>query len=234
MESISIGVIERSLTDIVKGLEKYIIGNNICRKDNQITWNNYQSGIIKKTYYPFEYQKIIDEKQYSILLNDLSAIQFFYDFTNDSKLISARLAIYPNPELTIPVTGINEFENLSFQDEVYDHMYSIMDIMSDLNEYDCLFPTNTSHLRFDYDSDAKSHSKSHFQVSSINNLRIDTNFILLPKVFLFFCRNLFQNDTLNLLNLESEEAHFTSFDDLKRNHWHMHYQKILRVQGSNS
>ncbi|MCH4247491.1 MAG: DUF2290 domain-containing protein [Acinetobacter populi] len=229
MDEININVVERSLSDIVSKLERHIVGNNICRKDNQITWNNYQTGIIKKTYYPFEYQSIIDSRQYSLLLNDLSALQFFYEFNNESKLISARLAIYPNPELTLPVKSLNEFENLSYRDDIYDHIFSIMDIMSDLNEYDCLFPVNTSHLRFDYDSDAKSHSKSHFQISGINNLRIDTDFILLPKVFLFFCRNLIESECLSLLDINGEEVHFKSFDDAKRNSWHVHYKKSNTV-----
>ncbi len=123
MNSISMSVIERSLSDIVQGLQDHIIGNNICRKGNQISWNNYQSGIIKKIYYPFEYQKIIDEKQYSLLLDDLSAIQFFYDFNNEAKLISARLAIYPNPELTIPVESLNDFQDLAYRDEMHDHIF---------------------------------------------------------------------------------------------------------------
>ena len=229
MNSISMNVIERSLSDIVQGLQDHIIGNNICRKGNQISWNNYQSGIIKKIYYPFEYQKIIDGKQYSLLLDDLSAIQFFYDFNNESKLISARLAIYPNPELTVPVENLNDFQDLAYRDEMHDHIFSILDIMCNLEEYDCLFPTNTSHLRFDYDSTAKSHSKSHFQISSINNLRIDTNFVLLPKVFLFLCENLLKIQSLSTLNLASEENHFTNFEDEKRTSWHMHYKKPIQV-----
>lgn len=228
MKDISVGVIQQSLMDIVTCLERHIIFNNICRIGNRISWNNYTKGIIKKTYYPFEYQRIIDEKQYSILFSDLSALQFYYEFNRDSKLIAARLAFYPNPELTLSVGGFSELEDLKFRDEIYDHMFSIIDIMTDLNVNECLFPTNTSHIRFDYDESALSHSKSHFQISSINKLRMDTNFVLLPKVFLKFCKNLINIDGLELsevLSIENEEIHFNEFDDDKRVSWHMRYLK---------
>lgn len=222
MESIDLRVIENSIREIQDTLKEYIIGNNICRVSNSITWNDYQTGIIKNTYYPIEYQSIIDRKQYSLLFSDLSAIQFYYNFDRAGKLISARLALYPNPDLTLPVENINELQNLQYRDLMYDHMFSIMDIMSDLEARDCLFPTNTSHIRFDYDCDAKSHSTSHFQISGINDFRIDTNFILLPKTFLLLCEKLMGIDLTSLINL-NEEPHFTDFTDENRNKWHFRY-----------
>lgn len=223
MESIDLKVIENSIREIETTLKKYIIGNNICRVDSCITWNDYQTGIIKNTYYPIEYQSIIDRKQYSLLFSDLSAIQFYYNFDRHGKLNSARLALYPNPDLTLPVENINDLQNLQYRDLMYDHMFSIMDIISDLEGRDCLFPTNTSHIRFDYDSNARSHSTSHFQISGINDFRIDTNFILLPKTFLLLCDKLMGIDDLELLINLSEEPHFTDFADEKRNKWHFRY-----------
>lgn len=222
MESINLKVIENSIREIQDTLKADIIGNNICRVGDSVTWNDYQTGIIKNTYYPIEYQSIIDRKQYSLLLSDLSALQFYYNFNRDGKLISARLALYPNPDLTLPVENVNELQNLQYRDLMYDHMFSIMDIMSDLEARDCLFPTNTSHIRFDYDGDAKSHSTSHFQISGINDFRIDTNFILLPKTFLLLCENLMDIDLSLLINL-NEEHHFSDFTDKNRNKWHFRY-----------
>lgn len=222
VESIDLRVVDVCIQEIQETLKAHIIGNNICRINNTITWNDYQTGIIKNTYYPIEYQSIIDRKQYSLLFSDLSAIQFYYDFDRAGKLISARLALYPNPDLTLPVENFNDLQDLHYRDVMYDHMFSIMDIMSDLDSRDCLFPSNTSHIRFDYDSSAKSHSASHFQISGINDFRIDTNFVLLPKTFLLLCENLINIDLSLLINL-NEESHFTDFIDEKRNKWHFRY-----------
>jgi hypothetical protein len=80
VESINLKVIENSIREIQDTLKADIIGNNICRVGDSVTWNDYQTGIIKNTYYPIEYQSIIDRKQYSLLLSDLSALQFYYNF----------------------------------------------------------------------------------------------------------------------------------------------------------
>lgn len=225
MEKIDLNVIESSIREIENTLSKYIIGNNICRVDNSISWNNYQKGIIKNTYYPIEYQSIVDRSQYSLLFSDLSAIQFYYNFDRENKLKSARLALYPNPDLTFPVEDLNDFQDLQYRDLMYDHMFSIMDILSDLETRDCLFPSNTSHIRFDYDDSAGSHSKSHFQISGINNFRIDTNFVLLPKTFLLLCDKLMNIGELESLVNVSEEKYFSEFKDKLRKKWHFHYQQ---------
>ena len=80
MDSIDLRVIESSIREIEATLKHCIISNNICRVDDSISWSNYQKGIIKNTYYPIEYQSIIDRRQYSLLFSDLSAIQFYYNF----------------------------------------------------------------------------------------------------------------------------------------------------------
>ena len=223
MDSIDLRVIESSIREIEATLKHCIISNNICRVDDSISWSNYQKGIIKNTYYPIEYQSNIDRRQYSLLFSDLSAIQFYYNFDRNGKLNAARLALYPNPDLTLPVDNLNEFQDFQYRDLMCDHMFSIMDILSDIDARECLFPTNTSHIRFDYDGATDAHSKSHFQISGINDFRIDTNFILLPKTFLLLCNNLMNISGLDSLANLSEEPHFSEFNDSKREKWHFRY-----------
>ena len=45
------------------------------------------------------------------------------DFTDVNDLKVNNVAIYPNPELTIPVENLNDFQDLAYRDEMHDHIF---------------------------------------------------------------------------------------------------------------
>ncbi|PVY69448.1 uncharacterized protein DUF2290 [Cupriavidus alkaliphilus] len=150
---------------------------------NTLTWRNRISGIVKNVYYPIEYQHLIDNRQYSFLLTDGSFLQFFYEFEGLKKPKSVRLALYPPP---VSVSATTEElleaadEALDRQDDhLYEHLYNWVELM----EAKSVHPTNTSHVRFDFDSSVKVHEKAHLQFGAITELRVGADFIPQPIAF---------------------------------------------------
>lgn len=130
-----------------------------------------------------EYQYLIDHQQYSILLSDGSFFQFFYAF-NGGQLSKARLAYYPRPIATSDSLG--ELENAAedaidrFDEDLYEHLFNWVELL-DLQGKS---PSNTSHIRFDYDANVTSHCKSHIQFGGIQELRIPSECFPLPLIFI--------------------------------------------------
>jgi hypothetical protein len=83
-----------SATDIFRST---ILTKNYDKiSNNTISWKNYNPGIYKSLYAK-EYQQLIRNKQYSLLLkDDKGLIQYYYEFENKC-LIKAKLAYYPYP-----------------------------------------------------------------------------------------------------------------------------------------
>lgn len=179
----------QGLINAASRLKKHTQVNNIYTEEGSktISWRGRKPGIVKGLYYPLEYQFLIDSHQYSLLLEDGSFFQFFYSFNQEDRLISARLAFYPRP---VPTTDLqNELLDAAEQamehgnDELYEHLYNWTELMEVKGQN----PSNTSHIRFDYDEKAKSHSPSHLQLSGLQELRLSANYFPQPLAFIQLC-----------------------------------------------
>ncbi|MCG9940554.1 DUF2290 domain-containing protein [Providencia rettgeri] len=175
---------------------KPILQQNLIRRDNitnTITWNNRKPGIFNNVYYPIEYQSCIDDFQYSLLLNDGSFFQFYYEFNNSSdNLKKAKLAFYPSP--IDSKSSLDDIEAaaenaIEYSEELYNHLENWIQLL-EIKKY---YPANTSQIRFDYDSEVKSHEKSHLQFSGVNQLRIPAGFFPLPYAFVHMVLDLINN-----------------------------------------
>lgn len=198
--------IQQSLASVVKDL-KAVIQQNLIHHDNHfVGWRNYKTGIIKNTYYPLEYQWHVDNQQYSLILKDQSFFQFYYQFEKE-ELKKARLAYYPKPivlnhEILEYYEAAERAESMEDQD-MYEHMLGVIE-QAELSD---VYPTNTSHIRFDYDAKADSHSKSHIQYSSLESIRIPANFYPMPYAFVkLICRS-FPESFLKYTECEQSRAH---------------------------
>lgn len=153
---------------------------------HSVSWKNYTSGISDLLYVQ-EYEYILNNRQFSLLLLDDSIIQVYYKF-NKEGLSKLRLAFYPSPSLE--TFGQDDIEN--YFDE------SINDYLKDqyLFFYEALGLgyriTNTNHFRIDYDKSAQSHFPNHLQFGGINAIRIPLSKQLMPFIFIdFIIRNIF-------------------------------------------
>ena len=169
--------------------------NSITQVNNTVTapaekcisWNKRKPGIQKNIYYAIEYQYLLDNQQYSLLLKDGSFFQFYFEFDLKDILICARLAYYPKPVKTNHDDSslLDAAEAALERDDgdLYDHLFNWVELL----ETDIGRPANTSHIRFDYDSAVKSHSKSHLQFGAIQEFRIPSSGFPLPIAFIELC-----------------------------------------------
>lgn len=172
------------MENIRKYLSKIIQADMICyeTKAKTISWSGREPGVLSNTYYPLEYQKLIDRRQYSILLSDLSFFQFYYRFDDNEKLLSARLCFYPSPA-PLESQDLEDIREAILYSDPLEHDDYIYNHIERLEEFE-IEPVNTSHIRFDYDSSATSHEPSHMQFSGVNELRLPANFYPLPTTFI--------------------------------------------------
>lgn len=170
--------VEQSLNNIQKIYNAKILTTNYQVSDEEISWFGYKSGVIKGVSYPREYQLLLDNGQYCFLLEDNSFFQFYFKFGKE-KLISCRMAYYPTPKIiSESIDDLYDFEvgaNPWLRD-VYSEMALEM-------EYNSGVLSSNSHIRFDYDSNVKSHAKSHLQFGGINDFRITSKSLVLPFAF---------------------------------------------------
>ncbi|WP_299791437.1 DUF2290 domain-containing protein [uncultured Shewanella sp.] len=174
--------ISSNIEQVCTYFKKIIISDlNINNTMGQtISWNNYQAGIDKAVCYQREYQKLLDNQQYSILFVDSSFIQLFYKFDDKGDLELARLAYYPHPK-KMEESSEDLFDYAENASEPMQNIYlEMIDLLDDDEE---IF-SNNSHIRFDYDCNVKSHSKAHLQFGGINDFRITTSKIISPFIFL--------------------------------------------------
>ncbi|MCB4812023.1 DUF2290 domain-containing protein [Methylovorus menthalis] len=166
-------------------LSKKIQSNRIQEDGNEISWTNYKSGIFKNVYYPLEYQWLIDNQQYSLLLNDQSFFQFYYLF-EEQGLKMAKLAYYPKP-LDTRDTLDDHFHAAESAQDMEENLLAehLLNVVEEI-ELKSIYPTNTSHIRFDYDRDVNTHEPAHMQFSGLNDLRIPAGFFPLPYSFIQF------------------------------------------------
>lgn len=94
--------------------EKYQLKNRFfCRNGNKITWHQYESHISNASYIE-EYQRIIDNNQYSFMIGNEHCIQLYYEYNNG--LHKANLAFYPNID-----DDLNETDYLRFDCDISTH-----------------------------------------------------------------------------------------------------------------
>jgi hypothetical protein len=183
---------KQGLNNVVQHLSNITQVNNtlVHGEKRLITWQERVPGIVKRVFYPLEYQHLLDSHQYSLLLADGSFFQFFYQFDDEDRLVKARLAFYPKPVGTresmedIYCAAEDAVDRDNF--DIYEYLYNWIELM----ELKGQNPTNTSHLRFDYDRDATAHTPSHLQFSGVHNLRLPAGFFPQPLAFVQLCESL--------------------------------------------
>lgn len=192
-----IAEIMQSIAYVTASLKKSIQLNLVINDANSVSWRGYKSGIFKNTYYPLEYQWHLDNHQYSLILNDQSFFQFYYQFDEEG-LKSARLAYYPRPISTIDTYDEHMSAAESAQDmedeELCIHILNVAEEILNNSSY----PTNTSHFRFDFDRSAATHEPSHIQFGGMNELRLPSNFFPLPYSFVYLVGSSFKDKKFQL------------------------------------
>jgi acyl-CoA thioesterase len=69
-------------------------------------------------------------------------------------------------------------------------------------------PSNTSHVRFDYDPEVKAHSPSHLQLSGLHEFRIPANYFPQPLAFIQLCEMTYASErTLLAEDMAFEKRH---------------------------
>lgn len=206
---------EQGIRNAIRHLLPHTQVENACinQRDSQISWHGRKPGIFKNSYYALEYQNLLDTQQYSILLTDGSFFQFYYEFSEQEVLQKGRLAFYPTPiktnssseELLDGAEGALDREDFA----LYDHLYNWTELM-ELHGYS---PSNTSHIRFDYDSKVTSHCQSHLQLSGIQELRIAADFFPQPLAFIQICETVVSGiQPLEIGQLSFEKRHALSLE----------------------
>lgn len=177
--------VQQGMSHVVKVLKPLTQINLIkeCAAQRMISWKQHLPGINQGVYYPVEYQHLLDNHQYSILLTDGSFFQFYYEFGADAKLRLGKLAYYPHP---CPTIGSHEslFEAaeaaLDAEDtDLSEHLFNRLDLL----EKGGTTITNTSHIRFDYDQGVVTHEAAHLQLGAIQDFRVPSTFYPLPVAF---------------------------------------------------
>jgi hypothetical protein len=167
--------ISRELDILCKRLSNLIIDVNYCRVSDTITWAEYTSGVHNHVNYYYEYRWIIDNRQFSFLLPDGGALQFYYRF-QENELLSSRQCYYPPP-----LHGIKDYGESDLEISL-DDMLSV-NIRSD-EAPPPYRAKHWSHIRLDFDAKVMSHDPSHLQYSAVSLFRIPADKVLSPFVFL--------------------------------------------------
>lgn len=182
------------------------VQNTVVSENNRtISWIGRTTGIVKGIYYPLEYQFLLDRQQYSVLLSDGSFFQFYYKFDLEDKLQQARLAFFPAPistrdsieDLLHAAEGALDRED----EQLYEHLYNWIEWL----EIKRRAPSNTSHIRFDFDRDVTTHCQSHIQFSGVQEFRVPADFFPQPLAFVQLCETM-------LPNVEAISAHQLGFE----------------------
>ncbi|MFQ2507213.1 DUF2290 domain-containing protein [Aeromonas caviae] len=178
---ITIDHVCRSLGMLSQIFAGHILTSNYCRNGNMLTWNKYKKGISNNILYTKEYEDLLNERQYSLLMRDKSFFQFYYDFEN-GKLKKMKLCYYPYPIYVQEDSERLEEYFMESGTERFEIYYNSLTKLFDAG----IKATNNSHIRIDYDFDVKSHSQSHVQYSGINDFRIPFSKVIDPMLFFDF------------------------------------------------
>ncbi|ATS37578.1 MULTISPECIES: DUF2290 domain-containing protein [Xanthomonas] len=169
----------RSVLRPILQVDRAIVGSS-----GVITWANRQRGIDRDIYYALEYQYLIDNAQYSFLLQDGSFVQMYYEFSALG-LLKARLAYYP-PPLRVNARAVDflsaaeSFYETQDGEKIGDHLFNWYEAIEENRD----LPLNTSHLRFDFDRGVTSHAPSHIQYGALQDLRLAADCFPMPASFI--------------------------------------------------
>ncbi|QDD87709.1 DUF2290 domain-containing protein [Pseudomonas oryzihabitans] len=206
---------EQGIRNAIRHLASHTQVQNSCiiHDELQITWQGRKPGIYKNSYYPIEYQKLLDSQQYSVLLSDGSFFQFYYGFDATEKLQKGRLAFYPSPikssssqdEIFVAAEEALDREDL----DLYNHLYNWTELMESQGHSPC----NTSHIRFDFDAAVTAHCQSHMQISGVQELRIAADFFPQPLAFVQICEAVVHGlSPMRMADLSFERRHSLNLD----------------------
>jgi hypothetical protein len=167
--------ISRELNEICHRFSDLLIDVNHCAVGTSITWSNYISGIHNHVNYYYEYRWMIDYRQFSLLLDDGGALQFYYSFEND-ELRFSRQCYYPPP-----LDKVGDLREIDVEISLDDMLWVNIEADDTPSQYRA---KHWSHIRLDFDSTATTHDPSHLQYSAVNSFRIPSDKVLSPFVFL--------------------------------------------------
>ena len=171
-----------------------ILSTNFMRDGSAVTWGGYLSGINGTVHYVEEYDALVNERQYSLLLKDGAFIQAYFRY-DEVGLSKGKLAFYPKPMICSTEVAALEERYIEAGDAELERVYDILMEASGDCAAGALRLTNASHFRIDFDRDVKVHSKCHIQFGGINNLRIPLEKMPTPFVFVdFIVSNLFVSE----------------------------------------
>lgn len=221
-----INYISQCLDQINNIYSDMLLTSNYCRKEQDISWNNYSPGIFSKILYAKEYEQLLDERQYSFLLKDKSFFQFYYEFSNEV-LTKAKLCFYPYPiSNREDMDALEEYFCESGTDILETYYYGL----KELQEMGVV-STNNSHFRFDYDHNVESHCKSHAQYGGINSLRIPFNHIINPILFFeFIIKNSFDGYDSMKETIENSEQYRHAMSAASRRYTEVSEENGIHLQ----
>ncbi len=178
----NIADILQNIEFVKKVLSNYIQTNLISSSVDEISWRNYRPGVFNNHYYPLEYQWLLDNGQYSILLRNGAFFQFYYKFDGKG-LRYAKLALYPRPIPSFAKSDdITALAEKSFDMDDLSLSEYLMNVVEEIDQTN-IVPPNTSHVRFDFDREVNSHEISQLQFGGVNEVRIPANFFPIPYSF---------------------------------------------------
>lgn len=97
MTVMNINEVLQELEKIKKVYRELIITSNYKQIDTfEIGWDRYKPGI-EKNLYAKEYEILLQNRQYSFLLNDRELIQFYFKYENETTCDKIKMAYYPYP-----------------------------------------------------------------------------------------------------------------------------------------
>ncbi|ENJ7944616.1 DUF2290 domain-containing protein [Yersinia enterocolitica] len=213
----------RFLDYIGSEYSKVILSSNYCQFGEDISWGHYNKGIYNRILYSKEYETLLNERQYSFLLKDKSFIQFYYKF-DDKELIKARLCYYPYPlNNKEDDVDLSEYLEESGSEALDVYYYGFIELIEH-----GIISTNSSHIRFDYDSGVKTHCKSHIQYSGLNTVRIPMNHVINPLIFFDF---IITNTSLNaeVQQVRDKRSYSTNLRQAEKNILHISSEKGLHL-----
>ncbi|MCG7406586.1 DUF2290 domain-containing protein [Paenibacillus sp. ACRRX] len=164
--------------------------------------------VFKNIEYNSIYNELYTDRNFNIKMVDGTLIQLMYMVYND-KLVSHRLAVFPNPYL-------EQFQN---EPEIYEKEDLYADILAK-----SIVPIP---IRFDYNEDMHDeyHAKSHASFGQYKNCRIPVHAPITPTAFVdFILRNFYSNAYRNFNNLRKTEIELErtiSIDEEKLIHFNM-------------
>lgn len=197
----------QSINNIRSVYKRILQADYVWENVDTVSWRNYAPGINKSSPYIVDYRNLLDRQQYSFLFMDNSFVQFYFKFDERQNLTAAKLGYYPIPVNSSLTVGqlYDEFDDAN--DWLVDMLVEqIGAFTADDNV------TNTSHLRFDFDSRATTHYKAHLQFGGVNDFRLSSEKIPLPFSFVDMVVKCFMKGVWAEQSATRQHKESTAFD----------------------